>query len=175
MKTDQLFYKANVMVDPALIPYYERLHLPAGEGLIFEGEVSTDYYVVESGTLSVVEGTGESSLALAELGEGDVFGELSFFDGEPRSATVRAETDCTILRMSREQLVKIVESDVELGVHALIALGIRAAARVRTTNDVIAGILGKKDLGDNKDLKKIIRDIRASTFTKGKWWQKLMP
>ena len=175
MNTDQLFYRANVMIDPALRPYYDRIELPAGEGLIFEGEASTDYYVVESGTLTVVEGSGDSSLVLAELGEGDVFGELSFFDGEPRSATVRARADAVVLRMSREQLVRIIEEEPELGIHTLVALGIRASGRVRTANDVIAGVLGTKDVRDNRELGKLIRDIRASTFGKGKWWQRLMP
>lgn len=175
MNTDQLFYRANAVVDPALLPHYERVHLPAGEGLVFQGEVSTDYYVIESGTLSVVEGTGESSLPLAELGEGDVFGELSFFDGQPRSATVRAKTDAVVLRMSRERLVEIAEREPELGVQTLIALGIRAADRVRTANDVVAAILGKKDVRNNKELSRHIREIRASTFSKGKWWQRLVP
>ncbi|MBN1435327.1 cyclic nucleotide-binding domain-containing protein [Candidatus Fermentibacterales bacterium] len=172
MDADQLFYRANVMADPGLMAYYDKVKVPAGEGLVFEGEVSTDYYMVHSGTLRVVEGTGENAFTLATLEEGDVFGEISFFDGEARSATVRAEEDSVVLRMSRKKLVEILEKDPQLGINTLIALGIRTASRVRDTTDMLAGVLGKKDVKENRELSRLIKEVRTSAFGRPKWWQR---
>ena len=41
---------------------------------------------------------------VAELGPGDLFGEMTCMNFYPRSATVRAETDCTMLEMLRNVL-----------------------------------------------------------------------
>ena len=41
---------------------------------------------------------------VAELGPGDLFGEMTCMNFYPRSATVRAETDCTVLEMLRNVL-----------------------------------------------------------------------
>src|SRR6202041_3775443 len=41
---------------------------------------------------------------VAELGPGDLFGEMTCMSLYPRSATVRAETDCTMLEMLRNVL-----------------------------------------------------------------------
>ena len=41
---------------------------------------------------------------VAELGPGDLFGEMTCMSFYPRSATVRAETDCTMLEMLRNVL-----------------------------------------------------------------------
>jgi CRP-like cAMP-binding protein/flavoprotein len=41
---------------------------------------------------------------VAELGQGDIFGEMTCMSLYPRSATVRAKTDCTMLEMLRNVL-----------------------------------------------------------------------
>ena len=41
---------------------------------------------------------------VAELGPGDLFGEMTCMSFYPRSATVRAVTDCTVLEMLRNVL-----------------------------------------------------------------------
>jgi len=64
-----------------------------GDGgvLVNQGDTSNDFFVLQKGSLKVVDrGTGEDFI-LARLCEGDVFGEMSFLDGSPRSATVTSE------------------------------------------------------------------------------------
>ena len=41
---------------------------------------------------------------LARMGPGDFFGEMSLFDRSPRSATVQADSDATLLVLDREAL-----------------------------------------------------------------------
>ncbi|MGD0205818.1 MAG: cyclic nucleotide-binding domain-containing protein [Dehalococcoidia bacterium] len=48
--------------------------------------------------------------ALAELGPGDIVGEMSVIDGKPRSATVIASTPMTLLILHRRDFVSLLET-----------------------------------------------------------------
>jgi CRP-like cAMP-binding protein len=72
-----------------------------GEAIIREGEPGDDMYFVESGQVQVVRGHGTAAIILAELGVGDLFGEMAMLTGNPRSATVMALTDVDLWLMSR--------------------------------------------------------------------------
>ncbi len=75
----------------------------AGAVLTRQGATGGLAFVIASGKAEVVRG----SRKLATLGPGDVVGELSLIDGEPRSATVRALTDMEVLEISAEDLHRL--------------------------------------------------------------------
>jgi small-conductance mechanosensitive channel len=62
------------------------LDFAPGEVIVREGDASRALYVVAAGDAVVLHSGAE----VAKVGEGDVFGEMAFLSGEPRSATVRA-------------------------------------------------------------------------------------
>ena len=76
---------------------------PAGSVLTRQGAAGGIAFVIASGKAEVVRG----GRRLATLGPGDVVGELSLIDGEPRSATVRALTDLEVLEISAEDLRRL--------------------------------------------------------------------
>jgi CRP-like cAMP-binding protein len=51
---------------------------------------------------------------VAELGPGEVFGEMSLFQGAPHSATVRALEDSRLLRVDRDGVRELLERDPAL-------------------------------------------------------------
>jgi CRP-like cAMP-binding protein len=65
----------------------------AGERIISRGEEGSELYIVDSGRVSVSIG----DTVLAEMGPGEVFGELSALSPEPRSADVNAAADTRLL------------------------------------------------------------------------------
>jgi CRP-like cAMP-binding protein len=65
----------------------------SGESIIIEGEHGDSLFLIVEGTVRVHRGDAD----LAELGPEDYFGEMSILDGEPRSASVTAHTDCLLL------------------------------------------------------------------------------
>lgn len=75
--------------------------LEAGEVLFEQGDVADAAYFVVGGRVSVhlVDDSGEERL-VAELGRGEVVGELGLLDRAPRSATVRAVRDTTLASFS---------------------------------------------------------------------------
>jgi CRP-like cAMP-binding protein len=62
------------------------------------------------------------SKAIAELGPGDVVGEMSVIDGKPRSATVIAQTPLTMLVVHRREFVSLLETVPGLQWKLLITL-----------------------------------------------------
>lgn len=77
------------------------LDVGAGQDVVRDGEEADALYVIESGAMSVESrGTGQGALvALADLGPGDYFGEIGLLNHIPRTATVRASSDATLLRI----------------------------------------------------------------------------
>lgn len=82
-----------------------------GEEIITEGREGTSFYVVVSGRLSVRLGTPPREIATLERGA--AFGEMSLLTGEPRSATVVALEDCTLLEMGREVFARHLQAHPE--------------------------------------------------------------
>ena len=73
---------------------------PKGVRVFHEGDQSDACYIVRSGDLRVTrEHPDGRAIALATLGSGDIFGELAMLDGEARSASVEALTDCELLAL----------------------------------------------------------------------------
>src|SRR5918912_3276765 len=63
----------------------------AGEVVFREGDSGDTCYVIRAGTVRVTRRHSDGRLiTLAELRDGDIFGELAMFGGETRSATVEA-------------------------------------------------------------------------------------
>jgi CRP/FNR family cyclic AMP-dependent transcriptional regulator len=113
----------------------------AGDAIIRRGEPDRTLYFVLHGDLEVIahSGDGLSLGRLALVGAGSVLGEVSFFDGGPRSAGAWAVDDCEVAAMTPDQYAAFEESSPALARELLFALGRILAIRLRrTTAKVVA-------------------------------------
>jgi CRP/FNR family cyclic AMP-dependent transcriptional regulator len=79
--------------------------------LIQEGERSTAMYLLQSGQLVVTKKkTGTDDIQLGFIYTGELVGEMSFLDNEPRSATVRAVTDCELIEIPNALMEKVLDN-----------------------------------------------------------------
>lgn len=85
-----------------------RLH--ADDVLFDEGALGDSLYIVESGRVRVARG----GAPIAELGAGECVGEMAAIDWEPRSATVTAMEDTTLIRLERNDLMDLLADYPEL-------------------------------------------------------------
>src|SRR5688500_2119603 len=84
----------------------------AGDWLLREGDAAEDLFVVVRGRLRVVTTTGEGEQrTLRILGPGAAIGELALLTGAPRSASVQAVRDSTLLRLPRGPFVDLLGRD----------------------------------------------------------------
>ncbi|HEV8232815.1 MAG TPA: mechanosensitive ion channel family protein [Thermoanaerobaculia bacterium] len=87
----------------------------AGETIVREGDRGSSMFIVESGRLGVsVHGSVAQSQKLAVLESGSAFGEISLLTGDPRTATVRALTEATLLEIDKTTLSPILRENPSL-------------------------------------------------------------
>jgi CRP/FNR family cyclic AMP-dependent transcriptional regulator len=95
--------------------------VPAGDVICTEGEIGRDFYLLAAGE-ATVEREGET---VAKLSKGDHFGELAVLDRGPRSATVRAISDCRIYVLHDESFAAVLNEVPALAQKLLAALARR--------------------------------------------------
>lgn len=102
---------------------------------IHEGSTQNSISLVLEGTLHVMTALDQQPLVLAELGPGDVIGEVNLFDPSTASATVIARSHCLIWSMTRDELSGLIESDLEAGHSVMWGLLHLLSHRVRQMNE----------------------------------------
>ncbi|NTU83382.1 MAG: cyclic nucleotide-binding domain-containing protein [Chloroflexales bacterium] len=93
---------------PTLADAFVPVYLAAGAPLFLKGEVGDSLYVITSGRVRVHDG----ELTFNELGPGHVVGEMAVLDAEPRSASVTALEETTLLCLRQEPLYALISSHV---------------------------------------------------------------
>src|SRR5687768_292797 len=90
--------------------YFQRLSFQKGEAIFLLGAVSNACYFLEKG-LARLELHSESAISGGEpflyFGEGELLGEMAFFDGLPRSASAFAETDVQVLVLTKSEFERL--------------------------------------------------------------------
>ena len=84
--------------------WFTRRRFGAGARIFSEGELGKCAYIVESGVCEVFRTTPSGDEAVAQIGPGQVVGELALFSQRGRTASVRALTDMTMLEVTRDAL-----------------------------------------------------------------------
>ena len=110
---------------------YAHRHQLDGTDIIREGDEGKTFYVISSGTVEVtIKDIGK----VAELGEGDYFGERALVADDKRTATCTAiGNDCRVLTLDREDFVALLGS-----VEDLVQHGTNEEVEVETTEDRVA-------------------------------------
>ncbi len=83
-----------------------RRTLRAGDALFREREAGQSAFLIESGMIRIFVGQGDGALTLADLGPGDLVGEMAMIDDAPRTATAVALEDTVLLVIDREHLAE---------------------------------------------------------------------
>lgn len=66
------------------------VNLKKGDILFVEGDAPDAMYIIQKGRLAITKKKGNTEITLAELKQGDLLGEMAFFDKSPRSASAKA-------------------------------------------------------------------------------------
>ena len=114
--------------------HVETRRFGAGEKIIRVGAVDDAFYILTSGTVEIVieQNDGEPHV-LTNIPKGSVFGEIAFFDEQPRSATVLTRVSGSALRVSRKNFEKLSKANPEIANRILFDLSRVLALRLRWT------------------------------------------
>jgi len=138
---DLLFMPDATATDWATIFDYAQVReVPAGLALVQAGEDDRALYLLTEGSLAVRIPRGET--AFKSIDAPSVVGELAFFDGAPRSATLDAITDVQVVRVDMDAFERLSEAEPALAQTMLLDLARILALRLRMASDVIASLRG---------------------------------
>ncbi|MEK6704577.1 MAG: cyclic nucleotide-binding domain-containing protein [Bdellovibrionota bacterium] len=105
--------------------------------IVIEGEMSWGLYLIFEGLVGIFKNnklTGEP-YDVGQLRTGNFFGEMSLVDNSPRSATVKALTNCQVFYISKEQFNKFLQQSTDLKLRFLESCVKTLVARLRELND----------------------------------------
>lgn len=87
-----------------------------GAAIVTEGEVGTSMFALVEGKVDVLRSfEGDGQKKVAEMNEGDVFGEIALITDAPRLATVSAAERCVLLEFTRDRMNAIVAQHPHVG------------------------------------------------------------
>jgi CRP-like cAMP-binding protein len=110
MATSPVFVPFSADDRAALVRRFRTREVKAGDVLVREGQRSDGLFVVVSGRYDVVRGEGPGAARVAQLREGDLFGEMSCLSKRPAGASVVALQRGIVLRLPRADFDEIASS-----------------------------------------------------------------
>lgn len=105
--------------------------------------------------ISVLSGDGREAV-LNIINPGEVFGEMALLDGQPRSASATAMTDCELVSIDRGAFLSVVRADPEVAIKIIEIL----CARLRRSSERMQDVM---HLNGPARLAKIVLQLVASS------------
>jgi len=124
----------------------ERDYAP-GEVIFNQGDEGSSLFIIEDGAVDICYGEGAGNVTLATLFNGQYFGELSLFDGAPRSATATAVKPTHVIRLDREDLVDFVHKNPAAALRIIEEMG----DRLRQTNELMSRQVSRNVLQEQEE------------------------
>ena len=110
-----------------------------GELVVRQGEEGNCMYVVQAGKLEVLREEHDGVVRLAVMGEGEIFGEMSIFERERRSATVRALGEARVLSIDKKTFLRRIQEDPPLAFNLVKVM----SHRIRMLTEEVASLKAK--------------------------------
>jgi CRP/FNR family cyclic AMP-dependent transcriptional regulator len=112
------------------------------ETIFKEGEPGNRLYIIAAGEVRIsrnIPGSGEEALAV--LKQGACFGEMAIFDRSERSTDAIANTDSTLLTITRSDFELLMDFNRDIAYKVLWAVVRLLSGRLRVTNDNLRSFL----------------------------------
>ncbi len=109
----------------------------AGENVFEEGEQPGDIYIIQSGSVKLVVNAEETPLELIVFGKGRCFGETSMIGILPHAATAVCVEDAELIVLSRNTLLSLYKSDLEMFSTLVLNIAREACRRLAKTDEIL--------------------------------------
>jgi CRP-like cAMP-binding protein len=128
---------ANAIDDAVATPGYE-VYEP-GDIIIRQGERADYVFNMSSGTAEVLV----DDITVGRIGDGEIFGAMAALTHADRSATVRAKTSCSVVKVPKEQFTQLIKSNPAT-IHSLL---VDMANSIVNLNEQLVGLRGNQNAG----------------------------
>jgi hypothetical protein len=113
---------------------------PMGDIIFSEGEIGTEMYIIQSGTVELFKSIAGETRVLATLEKGDFFGEMSVLEDLPRTASARARSDVELVRINGAMFDTMLKSNTEIAIRMMRKL----SRRLRDVSAMLEDALGRR-------------------------------
>ena len=114
---------------------HERTFMP-NEVVFHERQPGVGMYFIKKGLIELTKTINDERVSIAELGEGEFFGEMSLIENYPRSAQATALVKTEVLGIFRPDFFDLINQNPRLGSKILLKLSERLASRLRKTTEM---------------------------------------
>lgn len=111
LKRTAIFSETPEHILADLAPLMQEAEFKQGSVIFEENAIGDSMYIIYQGSVRIHK--GDTTLIILE-NENDVFGELSLFDSEKRSATATANTDCFLFKIDQLPFYELIETRPEI-------------------------------------------------------------
>ncbi len=112
--------------------------VPPGTTIFSEGDVGTEMFVIQSGSVEIAKRMKDEMKTLSVLEKGDFFGEMSILEDVPRTADAIARTDVELVRINQSTFDEMLRHNGEIAVRMLRKL----SRRLRETTALLEQTTG---------------------------------
>lgn len=125
------------------LTYAEIIHVKENDILINEGEHADCFFIISEGNFEVIKIDYETQQShyIRSLTKGDIIGENSLIDLLPRSATVKAKTNGTLLSFSAKAIERFSQDHPEFYTEIIKNMAKIISSNLRVSNEMIAASL----------------------------------
>jgi len=141
--------------------------VPQNTRLFRQGDKGDAMYLIESGRVRIsIRDHDDAEVILAELAQGDFFGEMSIIDGRQRSADAKVIEDAQLAILSREAFLSFVRSNPDVALEMLSAL----TDRLRRTDELLRSRVSR-NANDEEKARSTVADRAADLIAEfgGSW------
>ena len=129
-------FKVDTELETKLLGKARNISMQAGALLFNQGDAVTGVYILSKGRARLTLRSIDGKIHLEEIvGHGGLLGLPAAISGTPYSLTAEVLSDSELAFLSREELVRLMQSDVSLSLKLVELL----SQEVRAMRDVIAG------------------------------------
>ncbi len=108
----------------------------SGDAIITQGSIHSHIYVIKRGNARILQQSYDHTNVefTGPLGPGDLFGEMSFMDGNKASATLIADGDVAVFQFTCDDVNTLLQQDNGMGMRFYRSLLFTMCRRLRATN-----------------------------------------
>jgi CRP/FNR family transcriptional regulator, cyclic AMP receptor protein len=134
----------------------DEIVFPAGSDIFSESVSSSGMYLIKSGTVEISKKVGEEeeedSFTLSQLGQGELFGQLSLVDDGPHLITAHAIDEVEVLFIPRDKFEEFKETHQDVSNKLLTSLTRMLAEQLRIAGELFTAYIMNRPPQDDDEI-----------------------
>lgn len=98
-----------------------------GDILFHAGDTADCAYVIMAGAIDILTDTESGSVVASTLEQNQLFGELALLNSAPRSATLRAQGQIKVMRITTDMFLKLLSENADMALDVMRQLSYKLA------------------------------------------------